>query len=130
LIETHGIVKRYDGFTAVDRVSFSVERGEIFALLGPNGAGKISTIRVLKGILFPSLKELRQRYARGDLAVRLAGDVPLPKGLPIRKARRVGNEWRILPNAGVEPPEILRRLVEIGVPVERYEVVYPLLEGG
>ena len=35
LIEAHGIVKRYDGFTAVDRVSFSVKQGEIFALLGP-----------------------------------------------------------------------------------------------
>jgi len=91
-------------------------------------ADRVALINHGKIVAHGSLEELRRRYARGDLAVRLAGDAPLPEGLPIRKARRVGNEWRILPNAGVEPPEILRRLVEIGVPVERYEVVYPSLE--
>lgn len=46
--------KRFDHFTAVDRISFEVARGEIFGFLGPNGAGKSTTIRMLCGILAPS----------------------------------------------------------------------------
>ena len=46
--------KRFGDFTAVDRVSFQVHRGEIFGFLGPNGAGKSTTIRMLCGILAPS----------------------------------------------------------------------------
>jgi ABC-2 type transport system ATP-binding protein len=46
--------KKYGRFTAVDRISFSVRRGEIFGFLGPNGAGKSTTIRMLCGIITPS----------------------------------------------------------------------------
>lgn len=48
------LVKRFGAFTAVDRVSFDVSRGEIFGFLGPNGAGKSTTIRMLCGLLSPS----------------------------------------------------------------------------
>jgi ABC-2 type transport system ATP-binding protein len=48
------LVKRFGRFTAVDRVSFSVRRGEIFGFLGPNGAGKSTTIRMLCGIIAPT----------------------------------------------------------------------------
>jgi ABC-2 type transport system ATP-binding protein len=53
-VRVEGLVKRFGQFVAVDRISFSVERGEIFGLLGPNGAGKSTTIRMLCGILSPS----------------------------------------------------------------------------
>lgn len=46
--------KRFGAFVAVNRVSFSVRRGEIFGFLGPNGAGKSTTIRMLCGILSPT----------------------------------------------------------------------------
>ena len=46
--------KRFGAFTAVDRISFAVQRGEIFGFLGPNGAGKSTTIRMLCGIITPS----------------------------------------------------------------------------
>lgn len=46
--------RRFGSFLAVNRVSFEVERGEIFGFLGPNGAGKSTTIRILCGILAPS----------------------------------------------------------------------------
>jgi ABC-2 type transport system ATP-binding protein len=46
--------KRFGSFTAVNRVSFEVQRGEIFGFLGPNGAGKSTTIRMLTGILAPT----------------------------------------------------------------------------
>jgi len=47
-------VKRFGDFTAVNRVSFSTRRGEIFGLLGPNGAGKSTTIRMLCGLIAPT----------------------------------------------------------------------------
>ena len=46
--------RRFGSFVAVNRVSFQVNRGEIFGFLGPNGAGKSTTIRMLCGILSPS----------------------------------------------------------------------------
>jgi ABC-2 type transport system ATP-binding protein len=46
--------KRFGRFVAVDRISFSIKKGEIFGFLGPNGAGKSTTIRMLCGIITPS----------------------------------------------------------------------------
>jgi ABC-2 type transport system ATP-binding protein len=46
--------KRFGHFVAVDKISFSVKRGEIFGFLGPNGAGKSTTIRMLCGIISPT----------------------------------------------------------------------------
>ncbi|MFP3897040.1 MAG: ABC transporter ATP-binding protein [Anaerolineales bacterium] len=53
-IATKELTKQFDGFTAVDRVTFSVQRGEIFGFLGPNGAGKTTTIRMLLALLAPT----------------------------------------------------------------------------
>ncbi len=49
VIQTRQVVKQFGKFTAVDGVSFQVERGEFFGLLGPNGAGKTSVIRMIYG---------------------------------------------------------------------------------
>ena len=51
IVEVNDLVRRFDKFIAVDHVSFSVRRGEIFGLLGPNGAGKTTTFRMLCGLL-------------------------------------------------------------------------------
>jgi len=48
------LVKKFDDFIAVDRVSFKVRSGEIFGFLGPNGAGKTTTIKMLCGLLQPT----------------------------------------------------------------------------
>jgi ABC-2 type transport system ATP-binding protein len=53
-VRVRDLEKRFGSFIAVNRVSFEVERGEIFGFLGPNGAGKSTTIRILCGILAPS----------------------------------------------------------------------------
>jgi ABC-2 type transport system ATP-binding protein len=53
-VSVHNLTKQFDRFTAVDRVTFTVPRGQIFGLLGPNGAGKTTTIRMLLGLLRPT----------------------------------------------------------------------------
>jgi ABC-2 type transport system ATP-binding protein len=51
VVEVRDLVRRFGKFVAVNHVSFSVKRGEIFGLLGPNGAGKTTTFRMLCGLL-------------------------------------------------------------------------------
>ncbi|HXF49930.1 MAG TPA: ABC transporter ATP-binding protein [Verrucomicrobiae bacterium] len=53
-IAVKDLVKKFAETTAVDGLSFSVERGEIFGLVGPDGAGKTTTMRMLVGVLLPS----------------------------------------------------------------------------
>jgi ABC-2 type transport system ATP-binding protein len=53
-VTVENLEKRFGRFTAVNRVSFQIRRGEVFGFLGPNGAGKSTTIRMLCGILAPS----------------------------------------------------------------------------
>jgi ABC-2 type transport system ATP-binding protein len=53
------LVRRFGTFTAVSKISFSVQRGEIFGLLGPNGAGKSTVFRMLCGLLQPSSGQAR-----------------------------------------------------------------------
>jgi ABC-2 type transport system ATP-binding protein len=54
IITVSDLTKVFNGFTAVDHISFSVARGEIFAFLGPNGAGKSTTINMLTTLLRPT----------------------------------------------------------------------------
>jgi ABC-2 type transport system ATP-binding protein len=54
IIETRELTKKYGRQTAVDRLTFSVDEGEIFGFLGPNGAGKTTTLLMLLGLTEPS----------------------------------------------------------------------------
>ncbi len=53
-VQVEHLTRRFGSFTAVDDISFTVQRGEIFGFLGPNGAGKSTTIRMLCGLLGPT----------------------------------------------------------------------------
>ncbi|NIR15396.1 MAG: ABC transporter ATP-binding protein [Desulfobacterales bacterium] len=53
-VQVIDLEKHFGRFVAVDRISFSIRRGEIFGFLGPNGAGKSTTIRMLCGIITPT----------------------------------------------------------------------------
>ncbi len=57
IIEVKSLVKKFNGLTAVDQVSFEVQKGEIFGFLGPNGAGKTTTINMLATLLPPTKGE-------------------------------------------------------------------------
>ncbi len=65
IIQCENLTKHFGHFTAVDHVSFSIEKGSIFGFLGPNGSGKSTVIRMLCGILQPS--EGRARIAGYDV---------------------------------------------------------------
>lgn len=54
VVEADALTKRFGVFTAADRISFAIRRGEIFGLIGPNGAGKSTTFKMLCGLLKPS----------------------------------------------------------------------------
>ncbi len=58
VLELRNITKKYKVFPAVDNVSFSVESGEILGYLGPNGAGKSTTIKMLAGLLDPTVGDI------------------------------------------------------------------------
>lgn len=76
-IEAEGLTRRFGDFTAVDRVSFRIVRGEIFGFLGSNGCGKTITMKMLTGLLPPS-----------EGTARLFGRAVTAKDIDMR--RRVG----------------------------------------
>ena len=96
-IEIRNLTKRFGEVTAVDRLSFTVARGEIFGLLGPNGAGKTTTIQLLLGLTTPTSGEIRV-LGMGMPAQRLAilarvnfssAYISLPSNLTVRENLRV-----------------------------------------
>ena len=58
-IAVRDLTRTFGAFTAVDHLSFAVDRGEVFGFLGPNGAGKTTTIKMLAGLLAPTAGEAR-----------------------------------------------------------------------
>jgi ABC-2 type transport system ATP-binding protein len=74
MIEVQNLTKRYGKFCAVDGISFSVQRGEIFGFLGPNGAGKTTTIKMLTTMLRPS-----------EGTIRVAGFDPVTERQAVRR---------------------------------------------
>jgi ABC-2 type transport system ATP-binding protein len=72
-VEVRDLTVRFGDFTAVNRISFTVRRGEIFGFLGANGAGKTTTIRVLCGLLHPTEGYVRVAgvgFADGEQAIK------------------------------------------------------------
>jgi ABC-2 type transport system ATP-binding protein len=59
VIEVDNLHKRYGDQVAVDDLSFTVSKGEIFGILGPNGAGKTTTVEILEGLRTPDRGTVR-----------------------------------------------------------------------
>ena len=84
LIEIERLTKRFGAFTAVDDVSFTVNRGEVVGFLGPNGAGKSTTMKMLAGFVTPSAGTARicgQDVIEAPVAAKRALGY-LPEGAP------------------------------------------------
>ncbi len=58
MLELKSVVKQFGDFTAVDNVSFKVDKGEVVGFLGPNGAGKTTTMKIIAGLLEPEKGEV------------------------------------------------------------------------
>jgi ABC-2 type transport system ATP-binding protein len=56
-VKVRGLTKKFKDFTAVDNIDLTIKKGEIFGFLGPNGAGKSTTIKMLCGLLLPTVGE-------------------------------------------------------------------------
>ena len=112
VIKVKDFQKSYGDFVAVDRITFNVERGEIFGLLGPNGAGKTSTLESLEGLRAPD---------RGTLAV--AGVDPAKEPGKLRNVIGVQLQSSGLPET-ITPKEAMKFFCAYhGVPTQ-----YELLE--
>ena len=78
IIKVEGLTRRFGDFTAVDKISFEVRRGEIFGFLGPNGAGKTTTVRMLSGLIESSGGEAWVngfRLGKDDDEIRASGGI-------------------------------------------------------
>ncbi len=84
MIEISHLTKKFDSFTAVDDLSFTVKEGEVLGFLGPNGAGKSTTMKVITGFLSPTSGQVTvdgHNIAENPIAVKsLIGY--LPEGAP------------------------------------------------
>ena len=114
VIKVDGLTKRFAGLTAVDHVTFTVERGRVVGFLGPNGAGKTTTLRMLLGLVTPTSGTGTingQRYA--DLADPLhvvGAALESSLAYPGRSAR---NHLRIAALVGGAAPGRVDELLEV-----------------
>src|SRR6201982_4256036 len=93
LLRTEDLTVRFGGVTALNRINFAVERGEIRAIIGPNGAGKSTFFNCLTGVLRPSSGQI---LFNGEDITGLPPDRISQKG--IARSYQITN---ILPNASV-----------------------------
>jgi sodium transport system ATP-binding protein len=122
------LVKRFGAAVAVDDLSFSVARGEIYGLLGPNGAGKTTTLRVLAAILTPTAGRAAvagvdvaadPQRARGQLGF-LTGSTGLYARLDGRELLRYFGRLHGLPDATIAArTELLCRALDLGDVLDR-----------
>ncbi len=85
LLDIQGLTKRFGPITAVDDVSFSVDRGEVLGFLGPNGAGKSTTMKIVTGFLAPTEGQVEvcgHDVEREPLAIKRRIGY-LPEGAPL-----------------------------------------------
>ncbi|MBN9414124.1 ABC transporter ATP-binding protein [bacterium SCN 62-11] len=120
VLKVAGLTKTYSQKTAVDQVSFQVQRGEIVGLLGPNGAGKTTTINMILGVLAPTsgtihiggidlARERTRALSRTNFAAVYA---PLPGNLTVMQNLRIaGLLYKV--------PQLAHRIEEV---VEQFEL--------
>jgi ABC-2 type transport system ATP-binding protein len=118
VIEVTNLHKRYGGTVAVDDISFTVERGEIFGILGPNGAGKTTTVECVEGLRRPDGgtvsvlgldprrdgPELRQRLGAQLQATQLPDRIKVAEALELYASfyRRPADRERLLELLGLD----------------------------
>jgi ABC-2 type transport system ATP-binding protein len=108
VVRTDGLTKRYGDRLAVDRVSMTVRRGEVYGFLGPNGAGKTTTLRMALGLVRPtagSASVLGRPAGRPEVTARVGALIEGPGFYPYLSGRdnlRTMARYRRVPVAEVE----------------------------
>jgi len=108
VVQTQGLTKRYGDRLAVDRVSMTVKRGEVYGFLGPNGAGKTTTLRLMLGLIRPTsgtATVLGRPAGTPEVTTRVGALVEGPGFYPYLSGRdnlRVMARYRGLPESVVE----------------------------
>jgi ABC-2 type transport system ATP-binding protein len=116
-IRTEGLVRQFNGLTAVDHVDIDIPEGEIYGFLGPNGAGKSTTVRMLCTLLAPTGG--KAEVAGYDI-VRQPGDVRLRIGVALQEAaldpKQTGRELLRLQGLlyGLQKSVLSQRVAELG----------------
>lgn len=106
VVSVRSLTKRYDGFAAVEDVTFSLDPGTVTGFLGPNGAGKSTTLRLLLGLAEPTAGEARlfgRRYRDLDAPARRVGAVLESNDFDPGRSGR--NHLRALALAAEIPPD-------------------------
>ena len=131
VIEVGNLRKHYGDLNAVDDISFSVEKGEVFSLLGPNGAGKTTTIEILEGLRAKdegkvSVLDL-DPWSKGYELHRRIGVIPQGfKFLDYPTPKEAIGYYSALFGKKVDPDELLRRVIL----EDASKVYYMHLSGG
>lgn len=118
MIHVDHLTKRYNRFTAVEDVSFTVKEGEVFALLGPNGSGKTTTMKCIVGLNIPTSGGVRvrgldvQRYQKEtrEFLSYLPQRVVFPENLSAREVMHFYCRLRRLPPMRAEEALVRARL--------------------
>jgi ABC-2 type transport system ATP-binding protein len=125
LVETRALIKKFGPVTAVDGVSFRVNRGEVIGFLGPNGAGKSTTMKIIAGFLEPTSGEAfvaGHDSRRDPLAARRHLGY-LPEGAPAYPDMTVADFLGFVAGLrGLSPRETSRRLAELVESIDLAEV--------
>jgi ABC-2 type transport system ATP-binding protein len=131
MIEIQGLEKRFGDITAVDGVTFQVDRGEVLGFLGPNGAGKSTTMKMLTGFLHPSGGTARigghDIHSEPLAAKKLIGY--LPEGAPLYPDMTAEGFLRFIAQIrGFRGAEVQRRVDEVVGKVSLQGVVHQPIE--
>lgn len=115
-IEVEGLKKRYGDLQAVDGISFTVKKGEVFSLLGPNGAGKTTTIEILEGLREKNEGAVRvlqvDPWSEGYQLHKKIGVIPQGfKFLDYPTPREAIDYYATLFGRKVDADELLRRVI-------------------
>jgi ABC-2 type transport system ATP-binding protein len=116
VIQVEGLTRKFGAFTAVDSLSFTLERGEVVGFLGPNGAGKTTTLRILAGYLPATSGSARIAgfdVLRESLQVRQRIGY-LPESVPLYGEHRVQEMMQFQARLhGMRRAEYVRRIPEV-----------------